>query len=80
MEVFFICQINLLQKNSLCRFFGIIGAGDFMKKYDTWKIITTLITIIFIAVMVILNVINLSEEKNAKTETQIGTEKNTLGN
>ena len=36
-----------------------------MKKYDTWKIITTLITIIFIAVMVILNVINLSEEKNA---------------
>ena len=55
-----------------------------MKKYDTWKIITTLITIIFIAVMVILNVINLSEEKNAKTATQIEksteieTEKNAL--
>ena len=37
-------------------FYGIIARGIFMKKkYDMWKIVTTLITMIFIAVMVILN-------------------------
>ena len=41
------------------------------KNYDKWKIITTLITMIFIAVMVILNIVTLSEEKNSKTATQI---------
>lgn len=39
------------------------------KKYDTWKIIMTLITMIFIAAMVILNIVTLSEEKNSRAET-----------
>ena len=51
-------------------FCDIICAGDFMKKnYDKWKIIMTLITMIFIVVMVILNVINFSEEKNSRAES-----------
>jgi flagellar biogenesis protein FliO len=35
------------------------------KKYDTWKIIMTIITMIFIFIMLILNVKTLSDEKNA---------------
>ena len=39
------------------------------KKYDTLKIILTLITMIFIAVMLVLNVMDLSAEKNSRIET-----------
>lgn len=40
-----------------------------MKKYDAWKIIMTLVTVIFIVAMVILNVWAITEEKNSRTET-----------
>lgn len=39
-----------------------------MKKYDAWKIIMTLVTVIFIVAMVILNVWAITAEKNSRTE------------
>lgn len=38
------------------------------KKYDMFKIVMTIITMIFIAVMLILNIMDLFEEKKARTE------------
>lgn len=39
------------------------------KKYDMFKIVMTVLTMIFIAVMLILNIIDLSEEKKSRTES-----------